>query len=140
MFGPGTFINTAVNQITDELARRSGKAEADAKKAADAARKLSAKRGDPKARQSRLAARARQLVQGQFSQASSSWRCATGSRACRPSTTPTSSPRWCSISEARRSAEPKSRFAYLFPSPDAALIQVRLRPASTTPSAAARST
>ncbi len=66
VFGPGTFINTAVNQITEEFTRRTRKQAADAQKAATAARKLSAARGDPEEEQERLAGRARQLVQGRF--------------------------------------------------------------------------
>ena len=55
--------------------------------------------------------------------------CATGSGSpsCRASTTPSSSPPWCSTPRAAPST-PKARFAYLFPSRESALIQVRLKP------------
>ena len=54
-------------------------------------------------------------------------RCATASRASRRSTTSTSSRSSCST-RAAGSGEPKARFAYLFPSNDAALIQIRMKP------------
>jgi hydrophobe/amphiphile efflux-3 (HAE3) family protein len=128
VFGPGTFINTAVTQIGERLEKRT---EANAKKAdqaAQAARKLSAARGDPPAEQDRLAAKARQLVQGRF-------QLSLARQALRYGLTgvPSLSDRQflSSVIFEPRAPEPgvpKSRFAYLFPSKDAALIQVRLRP------------
>ncbi len=127
VFGPGTFMNTAVTQIREELARRSRKAEADAKKAATAARKLSAGRGDPPEEQNRLAARASQLVQGRFE----TRLLRLGLQYGITGLPDLSNPDFVSsvVFDAEAGVgQPKSRFAYLFPSPDAALVQVRLRP------------
>jgi hypothetical protein len=72
VFGPATFINTAVNRIGSELARRERESRRQARQAAAAARNLSQRRGDPPAESDRLAQ--------------------TASRGCRGSTIPTSCP------------------------------------------------
>ncbi len=132
VFGPGTFINTAAGQITDEFTRRRAGSEQQADDAAEAARKLSAKRGDPPARQRELADAARELVTGQFTQQVLQLALRYGITGL-PSI---DSPDFVStlVFDTREGAQqgrtgvPKSRFAYLFPSPNAALIQVRLKP------------
>src|SRR3954451_20360016 len=54
VYGPGTFVNTAAGEILDGLnARKNTKAQ-EAAQAAEAARKLAAKRGFSKARQAQL--------------------------------------------------------------------------------------
>ena len=129
VFGPGTFINTAVNQINDRLTRRTRANEKKADKAAAAARKLSAARGDPPAEQERLAPPGAPGSR----RAASSWT-SRGSRLQYGITgIPNLSDRnfVASVVFDPRSTQPgvpKSRFAYLFPSQDAALVQVRLRP------------
>src|SRR4051794_2155321 len=68
VYGPGTFINTAANQISDEFGRRQSANKQQAAQAAQAARKLSAKRGDPPAKQRQLARSASAAVQAEFTQ------------------------------------------------------------------------
>ena len=68
VFGPATFINTAVNGILDELAKRQAAAQRQAASAAKAARQLSERRGDPPAEQERLARAASEAVSAQFTQ------------------------------------------------------------------------
>ena len=68
VFGPGTFINTAVNQIAGEFQKRLRANQRQAQAAAEAARKLSKRRGDPPAEQERLANAAVSAVQAQFVQ------------------------------------------------------------------------
>src|SRR3954449_4602148 len=68
VYGPGTFINTAANQISDEFVRRQNANKQQAVQAAHAARKLSAKRGDPPAKQRQLARSASAAVQAGFTQ------------------------------------------------------------------------
>ncbi len=128
VFGPGTFLNTAVNQINDRLTRRTRANEKKADKAAVAARKLSAARGDPPAEQERLARQARRAAQGRFQLDIARLALQYGITGI-----PNLSDRnfVASVVFDPRSTQPgvpKSRFAYLFPSPDAALVQVRLRP------------
>ncbi len=66
MYGPATFINTAVAEIQDELTRRQQKAALQSQQAAQAARRLSKRRGDSRAEQERLARAAADAVQAQF--------------------------------------------------------------------------
>ncbi len=132
VFGPGTFINTAAGQITDEFSRRRSASKQQAEQAAAAARKLSAERGDSRARQRQLADSASRLVESKFTQEVLQIALRYGITGL-PSI---DSPDFVStlVFDTREGAKrgrtgvPKSRFAYLFPSENAALIQVRLKP------------
>ena len=129
--GPGTFVNTAANQIGEQFtreqqqsaaARRSARREA-ARQALEAPRRLR--------RPSRSGSRSAAADAGAAPSSqrdAPARRCATGSAACRASTTRASSRRSCSTGRAGEPGSPKARFAYLFPSENAALIQIRLRP------------
>ena len=128
VYGPGTFINTAARQIQGQLAKEQERVATQAQQAAAAARRLSKRRGDPPAEQERLARTAAQAVQAQF--INDTLRLAlryglTGVPQISDKTFVSS------LVFDRTSGEPgipKSRFAYLFPSKDAALIQIRLKP------------
>ena len=130
VFGPGTFVNTAVNQIQGELGRRQQSSAQRADAAARSARQLSKRRGDPPAEQQRLAQSARQLVEGEFTRTLLEAALRYGI------TTPPSIDNAEFVDtlvfqrpkEGVEVGEPKTRFAYLFPSRRSALIQVRLRP------------
>jgi hydrophobe/amphiphile efflux-3 (HAE3) family protein len=128
VYGPGTFINTAVNQINAELTRRGEAATVHARQAAEVARRLSKRRGDPPAEQRRLAESAARAVQAKFISD-------TLKQALRYGITGPpriNDPGFVSTlvfdTSTGESGLPKSRFAYLFPSKNAALIQMRLRP------------
>ncbi|HKP19964.1 MAG TPA: MMPL family transporter, partial [Thermoleophilaceae bacterium] len=128
VYGPGTFINTAVNQIRDQLGKQSAQAQAEAQQAAEAARRLSKRRGDPPAEQRRLADAAARAVQAKFVSDLLRQALRFGISGV-PSITDQG---FVSALVFDRSTGelgvPKSRFAYLFPSKNAALIQIRLRP------------
>jgi uncharacterized protein len=128
VYGPGTFINTAVNQIRDQLSRQAGQSQVQAQQASEAARRLSKRRGDPPAEQRRLAEAAAKAVQAKF--VSDILRQALRYGISGPPSI--SDPGFVSALVFDRSTGqtgiPKSRFAYLFPSKNAALIQIRLRP------------
>jgi uncharacterized protein len=128
VYGPGTFINTAVRQIGTELARQQQRAAVQAEQAAEAARRLSKRRGDPPAEQRRLARSAAQAVQAKFISDTLS----TALRYGLSGVPRINDPAFVSALVFDRTTGepglPKSRFAYLFPSKDAALIQIRLRP------------
>ena len=128
VYGPGTFINTAVNQIRDQLSRQAGQSQVQAQQASEAARRLSKRRGDPRAEQRRLAEAAAKAVQAKF--VSDILRQALRYGISGPPSI--SDPGFVSALVFDRSTGqtgiPKSRFAYLFPSKNAALIQIRLRP------------
>ena len=131
VFGPGTFVNTAVRQITNEFIRRRDASARDAKRAADSARRASARRGDPPAEQRRLAASARSLAESRFTQQALQLALRYGITGL-PSV---DSPEFVSALVFQRGGNrvgvPKPRFSYLFPSRNAALVQVRLRPGLT---------
>jgi hydrophobe/amphiphile efflux-3 (HAE3) family protein len=128
VYGPATFINTAVGQIQDELQRRQQKAAIQSQQAAAAARRLSKRRGDSRAEQERLARAAADAVQAQFINETLQQALKYGITG-RPVI---NDPSFVSTLVFDRTAGqpgiPKSRFAYLFPSKNSALIQIRLRP------------
>ena len=133
VFGPGTFINTAVNQIQAELGRRQQSSAQKARAAANSARQLSKRRGDPPAEQERLAAAASRLVESEFTR--TLLQAALRYGITRPPSI--DDPDFVDTLVFQRPrtgtevGEPKTRFAYLFPSRRSALIQVRLRPGLT---------
>ena len=127
VYGPGTFINTAVERIGGAIQSQIAQASAQARQAANAARRLARAKGYSKARQDRLAKAAEQLVTNQF--ADQALRLAL--RYGISSTPAINNTEFVSqlVFDATKGVNvPKARFAYLFPGPKAALIQVRLRP------------
>jgi uncharacterized protein len=128
VFGPATFINTAVNRIVAEFGRRQATARRLSRRAARAARVLSQRRGDPPAEQERLAQAAAQAVTAQFTQ----YLIQLGLRYGITDIPRIDDPNFVSAlvfdSSAGDPGVPKARFAYLFPSPDAAMITIRLKP------------
>ena len=125
VYGPGTFVNTAATQIGAELARRQGASERQARLAAASARRASAKRGDPPPEQRRLAGIARQAVQARFVQETLTLALRYGLTGIPRIDSPDFVSKLVFDTRVQR---PKSKFAYLFPSENAALVQVRLRP------------
>ena len=128
VYGPGTFINTAASQIGDELTRRRRASERTATVAADAARELAKRRGAPPAERDRLAREAARAVRAQFQ--NDVLRLAL--RYGLSDVPRIDSPNFVSTlvfdPSAGEPGVPKSRFAYIFPSKNAALIQIRMRP------------
>jgi uncharacterized protein len=127
VFGPGTFLNEAVGQIQDELARESRTRAAQAERAARAARGLARAQGRTPAEQRRLGDQARSLVQAQFARDLLSVALRYGIR----SPPQLNDPQFVSrivFDDTRGPGVPKGRFAYIFPNKESALIQVRLRP------------
>ena len=126
VYGPGTFINTAANQITDEFVERQRVNQRQAEAAAEAARRLSRRRGDPRSERERLARAAFDAVVAQFQ--NDALRLAL--RYGLTGIPRIDSPDFVStlVFASGEVGVPKSRFAYLFPSRNAALIQIRLRP------------
>jgi len=128
VYGPGTFVNTAVNQIGEQFAKQQQRAALQGQRAAEAARRLSKRRGDPPAEQERLARAAADAANATF--ISDTLRLAL--RYGITGVPRIDDPSFVSALVFDRTAGepgvPKSRFAYLFPSKNAALIQIRLRP------------
>ncbi|MGH2782422.1 MAG: MMPL family transporter, partial [Thermoleophilaceae bacterium] len=125
VFGPGTFISTSARELNREFVRRQEANQRQAEQAAQAARRASKRRGDPPAQQRRLAEAAYSAVTARFTQE------ILGQALRYGLTSPPriDNPEFVETLVFERSTQtPKSRFAYLFPSRNAAMITIRLRP------------
>lgn len=127
VYGPGTFINTATAQIAQGLGAQTQQAQAQADQAANAARAASASRGDPPDRQNQLADAASNLAMQQFQQSLFQLALQYGVFSLPQINNPSFVSRLVFDGQGN-DLQPKPRFAYLFPTANAALIQVRLRP------------
>ena len=128
VYGPGTFVNTAATQIRDEFLKRQRANERQAERAAAGARMLSRRRGDSPAKQDRLARTAAQAVRAQFQTDVLGLALRYGLSDIPRINSPDFVSRLVFDSSSGDPGTPKSRFAYLFPSKNAALIQIRMRP------------
>ena len=131
VYGPGTFINTAARQIRAQLEKEQRRSSEQGAQAAEAARRLSKRRGDPPAEQERLARAAAQAVQAKFINDALRLALKYGLTGIPQINDPTFVSALVFDRTAGEPGIPKSRFAYLFPSKNAALIQLRLRPELT---------
>jgi hydrophobe/amphiphile efflux-3 (HAE3) family protein len=127
VIGPGTFINVSANELGDEFTRESQAAAQRADRAAQAARKLARSQGRSRAEADRLARQARQLVNAQFLRDVYSIALKYGLRDAPRIDDPQFVSRLV-FDASKPAGTPKERFAYLFPSKESALIQVRLKP------------
>ena len=127
VYGPGTFVNTAANQIAEGFTAKQAAKAQEAEAAAEAARRLSKRRGDPPAEQRRLADEARSLVFAQFTEETLRLALRYGLTSV-PSLDNIDFVSQLVFDPSRGVGQPKARFAYLFPSDDAALIQIRMKP------------
>ena len=128
VYGPGTFVNTAVNQIGEQFAKQQQSAALQGQQAAEAARRLSKRRGDPPAEQERLARAAADAVNAKFISDTLKLALRYGISGVPRIDDPSFVSALVFDRTAGEPGVPKSRFAYLFPSKNAALIQIRLRP------------
>jgi uncharacterized protein len=129
VYGPGTFINSAVGEINDQFKRQLGSKALEAQRAADAARKLARGQGRSKAEQERFAKSASELVYAQFTRDLLQLNLKYGLNL--RGLPRLDDPDFVSalvFDPARGASTPKARFAYLFPNSRSAIIQVRLRP------------
>lgn len=131
VFGPGTFINTAITEIGRQVQAQLGAAQAQAQAAGRAARQDALDAGESEADADAAAEAAR----GQVEQASLTQLLQLATRygipasAAQDLTIGNTELVYALVFDATRGAfEPKPRFAYLFPSPESALIGVRLKP------------
>jgi uncharacterized protein len=130
VYGPGTFVNESVRQIQEQFTAQQAAQAQREKRAMRAARKLAAAQGRSRAEQNRLANQARQLVRAEYFRNTLRLALNYGIR----SIPRLNDPDFVSqlVFDPRRGVSvPKARFAYLFPSKRAALVQVRLRPGLT---------
>ncbi|MGH2902263.1 MAG: MMPL family transporter, partial [Solirubrobacteraceae bacterium] len=130
VFGPGTFINEAAEQIDEQLSIQTKQAEAQAKQAEKVVRKAALARGESEAEAQKLGRQASSITLARFQEGLATLALQYGLTA-RPSL---DDPRFVStlvFDPAKPAGTPKQRFAYLFPSREAALISVRLKAGSS---------
>jgi uncharacterized protein len=126
VFGPGTFLNEAALQIDSALASRSAQAEAEAKRASSTVRRAALARGLGAQQAGSLATQARKATMAGFAAEISALAIRYGLNS--PPTL--GNHEFVSkivFDQAKPSGTPKQRFAYLFPSREAALVSVRLK-------------
>ncbi len=126
VFGPGTFLNTSVGQIADQLSLTLDQVDRAGKRAGRAALKLALAEGRTPAQARQVQLEATNLAE----QRASAPLFALALRYGITSAPRLDNPQFVSklVFDASRTAgTPKARFASIFPGPDAALIQVRLR-------------
>lgn len=127
VFGPGTFLNESVGQIQDQFQAQNADASARAKRAGEAARKLARERGWSKARVTKAGKDAEQLVFAEYTRNVLQLALKYGITGIPR----LNDPNFVSsvvFDETKPAGTPKGRFAYIFPTKDAALVQVRLKP------------
>ena len=127
VFGPGTFLNEAVGQVADQFQAQLRDRGTQADRAAVAARGLARSQGRSEREAGRLGDQARQLVYAEFARDAYALALKYGIRSAPALNDPSFVARIV-FAEEGAPGTPKARFAYLFPGPDSALIQVRLRP------------
>ncbi|MGI8726684.1 MAG: efflux RND transporter permease subunit [Solirubrobacterales bacterium] len=126
VFGPATFLNTSSQQAKEFFAKTLQETQANAATAAEAARKQAAKNGATKEEQEQVASQASEAVFNQTFEQFSSVAAEAQSFGLDPSI---DNPLFVSsiVFDSRQPAgTPKSRFGYLFPSPESALVSIRL--------------
>jgi hydrophobe/amphiphile efflux-3 (HAE3) family protein len=129
VYGPGTFINSAVEQITAQLQAQTRSRAAQADRAATAARRLALRQGKSAAAARRLGDSAAKLVYAQFARDLLALNEKYGlSLSGAPRLNDPDFVYQLVFDPSRGARTPKARFAYLFPSATSALISVRLRP------------
>jgi hydrophobe/amphiphile efflux-3 (HAE3) family protein len=129
VYGPGTFINSAVGEIQDQLKAQLDAKGEEAERAAAAARAVARRQGRSKAEQDKVAKSAEQLVYAQFVRDLLQLNLKYGLGV--DQTPRLDDPDFVAtlVFDPKRGATtPKARFAYLFPSSESAAIQVRLKP------------
>jgi len=126
VFGPGTFVSEAANQIDEQLTVQTKQAEAQAKQAEEVVYRAALARGLSAGEAGTLGRQASKITTGRFQEYLATLALQYGLTS-RPSV---SDPNFLStlvFDPTKPAGTPKARFAYLFPSPNAALISVRMK-------------
>jgi len=126
VFGPGTFLNEAAEQIDDELTDETRHAEAQAAHAQRLVERAARARGLSRAQARKLGGQARKVTMASF-QSSLVTQALEYGITTRPSLEDANFVSNVVFDSDKPAGTPKARFAYLFPSRDAALVSVRMR-------------
>ena len=128
VYGPGTFINSSVTELTEQLQAQTRARAAQAERANEAARRLARAQGRSAAEARRLGREAEKLVFAQFARELLTLNAKYGLNLTgAPKLNDPDFVYQLVFDPARGARQPKARFAYLFPSPDSALVSVRLK-------------
>ena len=128
VYGPGTFINSSVEELTSQLQDRTRQRAAQADRAKAAAIQVALAQGRSKAEADKLGAGAEKLVYAQFAQELLAMNAKYGLNLTgAPKLNDPDFVYQLVFDPARGARTPKARFAYLFPSSSSALISVRLQ-------------
>ncbi len=126
VLGPGTFVNEAANQIDEQLALQTKQANAQAKQAERVVRAQARKRGLSEAEADALGHEASKITTGRFQEGLVTLALEYGLTS-RPSLENHDFVTSLVFDSSKPAGTPKQRFAYLFPSREAALVSVRMR-------------
>ncbi len=126
VFGPGTFLSAAAEQIDSQLTTETRQAEAQAKQAESSVYRAALARGLSPAQARTLGRQARKVTLAGFQSSLVSQALEHGLTA-RPSIEDANFVSNVVFDSTKVAGTPKSRFAYLFPSPDSALVSVRMK-------------
>jgi uncharacterized protein len=126
VFGPGTFINEAAEQIDEQLTVQTKQAEAAAKQAKEVVTKAALARGEDAEEAQKLGKQASSITLARFKEGLATLALQYGLTA-RPSLDDPSFVSTLVFDSTKPAGTPKQRFAYLFPSRESALISVRLK-------------
>jgi predicted RND superfamily exporter protein len=126
VFGPGTFVNEAADQIDEQLASQSKQADAQAKQAERAVTQAALKRGLSAAEARTLGRQASKITIARFQEGLVTLALQYGLTS-KPSLDNHDFVTSLVFDSSKRAGTPKQRFAYLFPTREAALVSVRMR-------------
>ena len=128
VYGPGTFINSSVNELTAQLQGRTRERAAQAEQVRAAAEKQARAAGQSKAKAEAYGKEAEKAVYQQFASELLAMNAKYGLNLTgAPKLNDPDFVYQLVFDAARGERTPKARFAYLFPSADSALISVRLK-------------
>jgi uncharacterized protein len=126
VFGPGTFINEAVDQIDEQLANQTKQAQVQAKQAQRTVTQAALRRGLSAAEARTLGQQAAKITTTRFQESLVALALQYGLTS-RPSLGDHDFVTSLVFDASKRAGTPKQRFAYLFPSRNAALVSVRMK-------------
>ncbi|HYM55661.1 MAG TPA: MMPL family transporter [Solirubrobacteraceae bacterium] len=126
VFGPGTFLNEAANQIDELLAAETRQAEAQARQAERVVSQAALARGLSAASARALGRQASRVTTGRFQEGLAKLALQYGLTS-QPGIDNASFVSAVVFDSSKPAGTPKPRFAYLFPSADTALVSVRMK-------------
>jgi predicted RND superfamily exporter protein len=126
VFGPGTFINEAVDQIDEQLANQTKQAHEQAKQAQRTVTQAALRRGLSAAEARTLGQQAAKITTARFQESLVTLALQYGLTS-RPSLGDHDFVTSLVFDSSKPAGTPKQRFAYLFPSRNAALVSVRMK-------------